>query len=305
MKPKIIVICGPTGVGKTTVATELCLDFKGEIISADSVQVYRCMDIGTAKPTPAEQAMAPHHMIDIINPDESFDAARFSKMANSKITLLKGSGRLPFIVGGTGLYIKALIHGLSRARPADTNLLLRLKEEAAEFGSEGLHRRLAECDPAAAKKIHVNDSFRIIRALEIFEATGTPMSCFHKEHRFSEKNFQALKICLRLDRERLYERIDGRVDQMIDEGLLDEVRGLLDKGYSADLKSMQSIGYRHMVDHLLSGVLWEETCQTLKRDTRRYAKRQLTWFKADPEIKWFAPDQFDAMRKEIKEFLEK
>jgi tRNA dimethylallyltransferase len=304
MKPKIIVIAGPTGVGKTSIAIELCRDFRGEIIGADSMQVYRLMDIGTAKPTLAQQAMAPHHMVDILRPDESFDAGRFVGMADSKIHMLNSAGKIPFVVGGTGLYIKALIHGLSRARPADAKVLQRLKEEAKEHGAESLHRRLAECDPAAAEKIHVNDLFRITRALEIFEVTGAPISHYHNEHRFAGENYRALKLGLNLDRETLYERINKRVDQMIDEGLLDEVKGLLDSGYPAGLKSMQSIGYRHMADHLVNGVPWEETCQTLKRDTRRYAKRQLTWFKADPEIKWFGPNQLEGIRKEVKKFMQ-
>ena len=303
MKPKIIVICGPTGVGKTSTAIGLALDFQGEIIGADSMQVYRHMDIGTAKPTPAEQARVPHRMIDVIDPDEPFDAARFSEAAFEEMNAVAGMGKIPFVVGGTGLYIKSLIHGLSRARPADADVLSRLKKEASEYGLQALHKRLAQCDPEAAAKIHCNDAFRIMRALEIFEVTGKPLSAYQKAHGFAPQKCHALKIGLRLDRAVLYDRINRRVDQMIHEGLLGEVKGLLDKGYSAELKAMQSIGYRHMAEHILNQVPWEETCQTLKRDTRRYAKRQMTWFSADPDIKWFAPDAHAEMHLQIKQFL--
>lgn len=302
-QPKIIVICGPTGIGKTSTAIHLAQAFSGEIVSADSMQVYREMDIGTAKPTAEEQQQVPHHLIDVVSPDEPFDAAVFSRMADTAITDLTGCNRLPFVVGGTGLYIKALVHGLSRARPADEAVLNRLKEEVDRLGSEILHQRLAGCDPQAAERIHPNDAFRIIRAIEIFESTGQPITRYHEEHRFGDRKYLALKICLSSDREILYERIDQRVDIMLQQGLPEEVEGLLKKGYHRDLKSMQSLGYRHMTEYLADETTWEEAVRTMKRDTRRYAKRQLTWFKADPEIKWFTKDQVEAIRKEIQCFL--
>ncbi|MFH2063949.1 MAG: tRNA (adenosine(37)-N6)-dimethylallyltransferase MiaA [Pseudomonadota bacterium] len=302
-KEKIVIICGPTGIGKTAAAIELARIFSGEIISADSMQVYREMDIGTAKPTRTEQESVPHHMINLVNPDEPFDAAVFAAMADSVITSLVQQGRLPFVVGGTGLYIKALIHGLSRARPADANVLSRLKQEAKQSGPEALHQRLEKCDPEAAKKIHPHDAFRIIRALEIFEATGNPITSFHEKHQFADTKYQTLKICLSAEREELYSRINQRVDIMLEQGLLAEVEQLLRKGYTADLKSMQSLGYRHMTEFLSGKTPWEETVHNMKQDTRRYAKRQLTWFKADPEIKWFTKDQIDDIRGEIRSFL--
>jgi tRNA dimethylallyltransferase len=303
MKPKIIIICGPTGVGKTAVALKLSQKFKGEIIGADSMQVYRLMDIGTAKPTQTQQAAVPHHLIDVVFPDEPFDAASFAEMADNIINSLIPRGVLPFIVGGTGLYIKALMHGLFRTRPATREVLKQLKNEAEKHGSDNLHHRLSIYDPKTAEKIHPNDTFRIIRALEIFEVTGKPISSFHDEHQFSNNKYWALKICIHSDRKKLYEHINQRVDEMMKNGFLNEVNMLLKKGYAPELKSMQSLGYRHMVEFISGKISWEEALDHMKRDTRRYAKRQLTWFKADQEMKWFTPDQIEQMQDEIDRFL--
>lgn len=303
VKPNIVVICGPTGVGKTAAAIELAELFRGEIISADSMQIYRYMDIGTAKPTPQERARIPHYMIDIVDPDEPFDAARFAGMAHDRIIALDNQGITPFVVGGTGLYIKALLHGLFRDKPTDPEVLERLNKEAASRGADFLYKRLSRCDPETAKRLHPNDIFRIVRALEVYEVTGKPISEYQKKHAFADAPFNTLKICLNKDREILYDRINRRVDAMIKQGLVDEVKGLLAMGYSADLKSMRSIGYRHMVDFLSGKISWDETLRTLKRDTRRYAKRQLTWFRADSDINWGDPDNLRDIRQLIKEFL--
>ena len=282
-KPNIIVICGPTGLGKTTVSIELAVELHGEIIGADSMQIYRYMDIGTAKPTIKEQAQVPHHLIDIIDPDESFDAADFAKMAGGIITNLQVKGIVPFVVGGTGLYIKALVHGMSQAGPADAEIRKRLKEAELLHGSGFLYEKLRMSDPEAAERIHPNDTFRIIRALEVYEATGITISQYSKDHMFEKKRFNVLKICLYMEKETLYERINQRVDTMIKAGLVDEVKNLLGMGYSEKLKSMQSIGYRHTVDFIKDRITWEETVRTLKRNSRRYAKRQffrtyrMTW----------------------------
>lgn len=302
-KPKVVVICGPTGVGKTSVAIELAEAFEGEIVSADSMQIYRHMDIGTAKPSPVQKQRVTHHMIDIVAPDEPFDAARFEKLSQKKITDLFNIKKTPFVVGGTGLYIKALLHGMFRDRTADQNVIQRLKNEAVEYGPSFLHTRLRQNDPEAAEKIHPNDIFRIVRALEIYEATGKPISQYQLEHGFRNDLFKVLKIGLHLSRKTLYDRIDHRVDAMIDEGFLEEVKWLLDMGYSATLNSMQSIGYRHMAKYVNKNISWDETLRTMKRDTRRYAKRQLTWFKADPQIKWIKPDKIKYMHRLIKEFI--
>jgi len=302
-KPDIIVICGPTCVGKTGTAIRLAKQFRGEIIGADSMQVYRYMDIGTAKPTKEEQKEIVHHMIDIRDPDEPYDAGTFADEALKKITELKKEGIVPFLVGGTGLYIKALIYGFSRETPIDPDVLCRLKEEAERYGTMMLYERLQEKDPAAAEKIHPNDTFRIVRALEVFEKTGKPISTFHSNHGFLNPMLNALTIGLHIERETLYDHINRRVDEMIKTGLLDEVKGLLQKGYSSKLKPMQSIGYRHMVDYLKDNLSWEDAIITLQRDTRRYAKRQLTWFKAIDGVQWFNPAQQEEITKEISAFL--
>jgi len=304
VKPKIVVICGPTALGKTSIAIDIARAFSGEIVGADSMQIYRYMDIGTAKPTPDERSCVTHHMIDIVNPDEHFDAKQFAKMAQEKIIKLYVRGVTPFVVGGTGLYIKALVQGLFKADPADPHVRERLKKEARIYGSDFLHKRLSQHDPDTAKRIHPNDTYRIIRALEVHELTGKTITELHREHMFSDKPFRVLKIGLHMDRELMYDRIDRRVDAMIKAGFIDEVKGLLDTGYPADLKSMQSIGYRHLVDFIQGRCPWDETLRTLKRDTRRYAKRQMTWFKVDSEIIWTEPGQLSNISRKINKFLQ-
>ncbi|MBW2336783.1 MAG: tRNA (adenosine(37)-N6)-dimethylallyltransferase MiaA [Deltaproteobacteria bacterium] len=303
-KPKVIIICGPTGVGKTAVGIQLAEKLDGEIISADSMQIYRYMDIGTAKPTADEQSRIPHHMIDIVDPDENFDAVRFAEMARDKVMQLHQRGVMPLVVGGTGLYIKALLQGLFQSNPVDPKTRERLMKEAAENGSGILYDRLKRVDPDTADRLHPNDSYRIIRALETIESTGRSISEHQQEHGFSDEPFNALKIYLRIDRQKLYERIDKRVDMMIEEGLVDEVKKLLAMSYSADLKSMQSIGYRHMVEFLAEQLPWDECVRTLKRDTRRFAKRQFTWFGADRQIQWYEPDQLNEIVRLVEGFLD-
>lgn len=304
-KPKIVVIGGPTGIGKTGAAIDIAGSLKGEIINADSMQIYRLMNIGTAKPSAEERARVPHHLIDILDPDQAFDAAAYATKAGQIISLLKGKNRLPFIVGGTGLYIKALVHGIFQGKTSDPSVRRALKETAARYGIRSLYDRLRNVDPEAAKKIHPNDSYRIIRALEVYRITGNAITDFHDRHGFSDRRFDVLKLGLDMDRTRLYNRIDRRVDTMVSTGLVEEVCDLLNMGYSENLKSMQSIGYRHMVDFIRDRLSWEEALWTMKRDTRRYAKRQLTWFRADPEFVWFEPGQKDDMVGAIIEFIEK
>lgn len=303
IKPKIIVICGPTALGKTSISIDLAKIFYGEVINADSMQIYRYMDIGTAKPTPEEQAAVAHHMVDIINPDEPFDARQYALMAQEKIKQLHIKGVIPLIVGGTGLYIKALVHGLFNLGPLDAYVRDKLIQKANVQGSNFLHKQLMGCDPYAAQRIHPNDTYRIIRALEIYETTGKPISKLHREHKFSDTPYNVLKIGLIMARDLLYDRINKRVDVMIEAGFVDEVKWLIKEGYSTDLKSMRSIGYRHMVDFIQGNSSWSEALGIFKRDTRRYAKRQLTWFKADAEILWTAPGRVDDLRPVIKKFL--
>jgi len=302
-KPNIVVICGPTGVGKTTVGIELAKRFHGEIISADSMQIYRHMDIGTAKPTEAEQAEVPHHMIDIIDPDEPFDAETYSKMARKKIYSLDHQGLVPVVVGGTGFYIKALEYGLFDPGPSNPAIRDRLKVEAETKGASFLYEKLSETDPDTAENIHPNDTYRIIRALEVYEMTGKGISTHQNNHSFPDSPFRVLKIGLQMDREALYERIDQRVDWMLKAGLVDEVQDLLNKGYHHNLKSMQSIGYRHMADFIRKQISWDEAVRTMKRDTRRYAKRQFTWFNADASVKWMEPGNLKDIQKIAERFL--
>lgn len=299
-KPNVIVICGPTGIGKTAAAIKVAEVFGGQIISADSMQIYRHMDIGTAKPTPEEKARVPHYMIDIVDPDEDFDAAMFAQVARKKIAELDEKQIPAIVAGGTGFYIKSLVHGLFQGVTADSEIRTRLKQEAAINGGECLHERLRQYDPDTAAKIHPNDVFRIVRAIEVYEITGKPLSEYHETHQFSEEPFHVLKIGLDMEREMLYERINRRVDAMIAAGFEDEVRKLLDMGYSPELKSMQSIGYRHLAEFILGKMSYEEAVRTLKRDTRRYAKRQMTWFKADPQIIWMPPENTDEICAAVK-----
>jgi tRNA dimethylallyltransferase len=261
------------------------------------------MDIGTAKPTSEEQARIPHHLIDIIDPDESFDAARFSKMAHAVIATLPARGLIPYVVGGTGLYIKSLLQGLFQAEPVIHEVRNRLKDEAALHGAAFLHKRLSECDPEIAQRIHPHDTYRIIRSLETYEVTGIRISKYHRDHRFKDQPFKVFKIGLDMDREVLYNRINRRVDVMFDAGFVDEVKELLERGYTPDLKSMQAIGYRHVVAYIQGRLSQDEALRTLKRDTRRYAKRQLTWFKADSEIVWIEPERITNTYHLIENFL--
>jgi len=302
-KPKVIIICGPTGIGKTSIGIRLAEKLGGEIISADSMQIYRNMDIGTAKPTADEQDRVFHHLIDIVDPDEDFDAVRFAEIARQKVAQLHQRGLVPFVVGGTGLYIKALLQGLFQSNPVDPEIRERLMKEAAEDGSSRLFEHLQQVDPDAADRLHPNDTYRIVRALETIESSGRSISEHQQDHGFSDEPFHALKVCLQMDRQTLYDRIDRRVDLMIEAGLVEEVQKLLGMGYGADLKSMQSIGYRHIIDFLEGRLSWDECVRTLKRDTRRYAKRQFTWFGADKDIIWQTPDEFNQIGDLVAAFL--
>jgi tRNA dimethylallyltransferase len=301
-KPRLIIISGPTAVGKTNVAIAMAEAVGAEIISADAMQVYRHMDIGTAKPTPEQRRRVRHHLIDVVNPDQPFSAALFKKRAETVIQDLYRKRRPVLVVGGTGLYIKALTRGLFPVKQQDGAIRERLRQEAQTFGLQALYQRLQKVDPEAARRIHPNDTHRIMRALEVHEATGQPISELQSNHRFQDVQYTTLHIGLTLDRNVLYDRINKRVDLMLASGLVEEVRGLLDQGYSSSLKSMRSIGYRHVADYLEGRLAWDEMVRLFKRDTRRYAKRQLTWFMAT-DIEWMEPDQIDQIRQRIDSFL--
>lgn len=285
-KEKLVVIVGPTAVGKTALSLTLASQFAGEIISGDSMQVYRKMDIGTAKATLEERSKVPHHLIDIINPDDEYSVASFQSMATRLITEINQRNRLPFIVGGTGLYIESVTHQFHFAEaPQDPELRERLQQIADAEGQEALHRRLQEIDPITAKRLHPNDVKRIIRAIEIYEVTGCKMADFQNRSKYSP--YDLYMIGLTMDRDKLYERINQRVVAMIEAGLVEEVRQLLDQGYDWSLVSMQGLGYKELVPYLYGEITLERAINEIKQRTRHFAKRQLSWFRRMKEIEWF------------------
>lgn len=300
---KIVIIAGPTASGKSSLGVELALSLGGEIINADSMQVYRGMDVGTAKPTLEEQKGIPHHLLDVVDPDEDFNAATFRSMALALVREICSRGKICLVVGGTGLYIKALLGGLFRSPPADPRLRETLRLECDNHGSTRLYERLKLLDPESASRVHPNDKVRIIRSLEIIHLTNRRPSELSREHGFRDRALGALKLCLKINREELYHRINRRSAAMLRAGLVGETESLLSKGYSSQLKPMKSIGYRHIVKYLEGTWSLAEATRNLQRDTRRYAKRQLTWFRADPEFTWISPDDFDLASKKIRGFL--
>lgn len=304
-KPKVIVIGGPTASGKSALAVELAVYFNGEVINADSMQVYRGMNIGTAKPTVEERKGVRHHLIDVVDPNEEFNAAIYRSLAAKAVEKIASRGKIPFIVGGTGLYVKTLLGGLLKCPPSDRDLRRELQRQYDERGASFLYGELRRVDPPAALKIHPHDRVRITRALEIIHLTRKPLSSLTREHGFRNGSFRALKICLKVDREQLYHRINDRSLVMIDRGLVQETETLLKKGYSAELKPMKSLGYRHIIKFLQGEWALDQAIARLQRDTRRYAKRQLTWFRADREFSWLRPEEGPKISNLIKEFLKK
>ncbi len=306
----IIVLAGPTGVGKTKISLYLAEKLGGEIVSMDSMQVYRYMNIGTAKPGSRERKQIPHHLLDIVDPDDTYNTGRFIRDAGAAIKDIVQRGKIPFLVGGTGLYMKGLLEGMSQIPPVPADIREKIKKQLNDFGHDSLYRKLQEIDSATADRISVNDSQRLIRALEIYETTGRPWSEFLFDdekggHQEGEVVYNPFKVCLNSAREVLYDRINRRTYRMIDNGLVHEVEGLLARGYRPDLPALQSIGYHHMINYI-EGV-WEEgeAIELMARDTRRYAKRQLTWFSRDQEIHWFQPEDKRLILEEIRSWLKK
>ncbi|BCW95441.1 MAG: tRNA (adenosine(37)-N6)-dimethylallyltransferase MiaA [Fimbriimonadales bacterium] len=278
------VILGPTAVGKTDVGIWLAERWNGEIISADSSAVYRGLDIGSAKPTPEEQQRVRFHLIDVADPDEVFTAARFREQALQAMDAIRARGKRVLIVGGTGLYLRVLLHGFSLAPPpADPEVRARWKAEVERVGAPALHARLQQIDPVAAARIHPNDAVRITRAFEVYEMTGVPMSQWQQR---AATELPALKIGLTMPRAQLYARIDQRVEKMIAQGMLHEVQTLLQKGYNPEQPALKGLGYRHLIGYLHGRVSWDEAVRLWKRDTRRFAKRQMTWFRKEPGVHW-------------------
>jgi tRNA dimethylallyltransferase len=281
----VIVLLGPTGVGKTPLAVELAQALGGEIVSADSRQVYRGMDIGTAKPTPAQRAAVPHHLLDMVDPDAVFTLADFCERAQAAIEEVRNRGRLPFLVGGTGQYLAAMLEGWRVPRvPPQPELRDRLRREAQEKGVEALYRRLQEVDPEAAARILPGNLRRIIRALEVYEATGVP---FSRQRGKERPPYNYLVLGLTMERPALYERVDRRAEAMVRQGLVEEVRSLLARGYGWDLPSMSGLGYIQFRPYLEGRCSLEEALARLKYDTHAFIRHQYTWFRRLPVQRWF------------------
>ena len=288
-KPKLIVVLGPTASGKTEMALEIARRTGACIVSADSVQVYRHFDIGSAKPTREQRRETPHFLIDVADPDEDFNAGTYMRIALDQIRGLVGDGRKIVVVGGTFLYVKALLYGLLEGVEVDREFRDSLARERDAKGAASLHKRLEAVDPVSAGRINPNDYVRIERALEVHHTTGERMSDHHRRHGFAEQRFNALKIGLHGERERLRHAIDERVDAMIGRGWVEEVKAIRARGYGPDLKPMKSIGYRRINEFLDGRLDFETAVEKIKTDTKRFSKRQSTWLRADDGVKWFDP----------------
>jgi len=299
-----VVLAGPTGVGKTSLAISLAVKFGAEIISADSMQVYRYLDIGTAKPSSSEREKAVHHLIDLVDPDQEFDVAAYLARARPLINELH-ERRVPIlVVGGTGFYVRSLIRGLFKGPGSDAVIRARLKQEARDSSKEDLHDRLAQVDPETAARLHPHDLFRVIRALEVFELTGRTISSFHTEHGLAEKPYQVLLCALTLPCEELYGRIEARTRRMFEAGLVEEVQSLLKRGYTPDLKPLKSIGYKQVVDFLTGTISLDQARVEMTRMTRRYAKRQMTWLRSQPDIFRISYDRKNELKEKVSKFWE-
>jgi tRNA dimethylallyltransferase len=302
----VLAIVGPTGVGKTALAVALAGDWPIEAVSVDSRQVYRRMDVGTGKPTPAERRLLPHHLLDVVEPDEPYDAARFARDAARAIADIRARGRWPVLVGGTGLYLRALLRGLSPLPAADLALRRELRAQAAAEGAAALHRRLAELDRDAAARLHPRDVVRVTRALEVVLLTGAPLAVARRARRTPPPPYRALLVGLTMGRDALFARLDARVDRMVAAGLLGEVESLLAAGFGPALPAMQSIGYRHLVPVVSGKMSLGQAVNSMKRDTRRYAKRQWTWFARGETPYWVTrePDRLTSTVLAVKNLVE-
>lgn len=299
-KQKLLVIIGPTAVGKTNLSIEMAKRYNGEIISGDSMQIYRGMDIGTAKITKEEMQGIPHHLIDIKEPEENFSVAEFQLLVRAKINEIAKRGKLPIIVGGTGLYIQSVIYDYQFSDvPGDEAFRLKLEERVKQIGNDALYEELLAVDPDSAAQIHPNNVRRVIRALEIFHLTGKTMQDYQRKQQ-PDLMYETALVGLTMDREKLYERINLRVDIMVKQGLLDEVKSLYNQGLR-DCQSIQAIGYKEIYDYLDEKVTWDDAVEQLKQNSRKYAKRQLTWFRNKMDVKWFDMTYVNDLAKKIAE----
>jgi tRNA dimethylallyltransferase len=306
-RPPVVVVTGPTSAGKTTLAIELALRFDGEIVNADSMQVYRSMDIGTAKPTREQQARAPHHLLDVVAPDEPYSAGRFARDARAAAAAIRARGRLVLLAGGTGLYIRAFLEGLLDGGEADPELREELEREHAGAAAAGdplrLYRRLCDLDPESAGALHPNDLRRTVRALEICLRSGAPASEQRRDHGFADRPYRTLHLAIDPGREALDARIDAYCREMVERGLLQEVRALRDRGYGPQLRPMGSIGYRHMQPVVEGRATLADALEAMQRDTRRFARRQRTWLRGVPEAIWLHPGDAEQIHKTVEAFL--
>lgn len=287
--PHILIVQGPTASGKSGLALRAATTLNGEIIGADSVQIYKHLDIGSAKASLEDRAKAPHHLVDHLELTQDYDAGDFQKDADALIQDISSRGKLPILCGGTGLYIRTLLYGMSEAPPSDENIRAALRERIDAEGSPALHQELAQIDPTTAHKVHPNDRVRVVRALEVYQLTGKTMSALQAEHRVKERppRYRALQIALDRPREELYQRINKRVAIMMKEGMVEEVQNLLAMGYAPSLKPLGSLGYRQIIAWLQNDARDpKELTELIRRDHRRYAKRQLTWLRGQPNLSW-------------------
>lgn len=293
MKKKLVVLTGPTAAGKTKLSIALAKAINGEIISADSMQVYRHMDVGSAKIMPEEMDGVKHHLIDILDPTEDFNVVLFQKYAKAAMEEIYAQNKIPIIVGGTGFYIQSVLYDIDFTQnDEDTALRNELEQLANEKGAEYLHAMLAECDPESAAAIHANNVKRVIRAIEYNRQTGKKISEHNEQERAKESAYDSSYFVLTDERKRLYSNIDKRVDIMLDNGLVDEVKKLMDMGCERDSVAMQGLGYKEIISYLLGEISLDEALYLIKRDTRHFAKRQLTWFRREKEVIWIEKDKF-------------
>lgn len=292
-KKPLIIITGPTAVGKTSLSIPLAKQIGGEIISADSMQVYKEMNIGTAKIKTEEMEGVPHHLIDVLYPDEEFHVVRFQQMAKKAMEQIYQNGHIPIVVGGTGFYIQALLYDIDFSKEEQaTEFRLQMEQYAKKYGNEALHKKLELVDPVSAQKIHANNVKRVIRALEYYEQQKSPISEHNEIQAQKESPYDFLYFVLEHDREVLYDRINRRVDQMMEEGLLLEVESLVKKGYTKELVSMQGIGYKEFFPYFEGECSLDDVIYKIKLDTRHFAKRQLTWFKREKEVIWLSKKDY-------------
>ena len=290
-KKPLVILTGPTAVGKTALSIGLAKAIGGEVISADSMQVYRHMDIGSAKITPDEMQGVPHHLVDVLEPWEEFNVVRFQQMAKAACEEIWERGHIPIVTGGTGFYIQALLYDIDfTENDEDTAFRIEMEELAAKEGGQVLYERLKQVDPASAEAIHANNTKRVIRALEFYEKTGTPISAHNEEQKQKESPYAFLYAVLTRDRTILYDRIDRRVDIMMEQGLVEEVKGLQAQGCSRQMVAMQGLGYKEILDHLDGKLSLEEAAYIIKRDTRHFAKRQMTWFRREKDVTFVEMD---------------